>query len=135
MADRALRPESSEREVFDLDKDERWQARLAEARARREVALREKASSGAEPKRRLKPWEEAGQADAYDRVEPMLPAELEDKLDFSDRVKSLRHTIEACQILDDPPCQQRPVCSAAARAVNYIDFRTFTEIHQDIAPL
>lgn len=94
MADRALRPESSEREVFDLDKDERWQARLAEARARREVALREKASSGAEPKRRLKPWEEAGQADAYDRVEPMLPAELEDKLDFSDRVKSLRHTIE-----------------------------------------
>ena len=33
------------REIVELDKDERWQARLEEARARREIALREKAAN------------------------------------------------------------------------------------------
>ena len=33
------------KEVVELDKDERWQARLEEARARREIALREKAAN------------------------------------------------------------------------------------------
>jgi|GEM_PF-6686508 len=45
--------------VFELDKDERWQARLDEARARREVALREKAA-GIARKPRPKPWEIEG---------------------------------------------------------------------------
>ena len=55
MADRALRPEEPARDVFDLEKDDRWQARLAEARARRAIALREKANSQEATKRRLKP--------------------------------------------------------------------------------
>jgi hypothetical protein len=96
MADRALRPEEPARDVFDLEKDDRWQARLAEARARRAIALREKANSQEAPKRRLKPWEEAGQdrPEGYEPIEPLLKSEDDDKLDFSDRVRSLRETVE-----------------------------------------
>ena len=96
MADRAIRQENSERDVFDLEKDERWQARLAEARARRAIALREKANSEGPPKPRLKPWETAGQnePEVFEPVEPLLHPDTEDKLDFSDRVRTLRETVE-----------------------------------------
>ena len=96
MADRAIRQENSERDVFDLEKDERWQARLAEARARRAIALRDKANSEGPPKPRLKPWEEAGQSEpeVFEQIEPLLQPIAEDKLDFSDRVRTLRETME-----------------------------------------
>lgn len=96
MADRATRPEDSERHVFDLEKDERWQARLAEARVRREIALREKANSETPPKRRIKPWEEDGQGDLpdFEELEALLAPEEDDRLDFADRVKTLRKTVE-----------------------------------------
>lgn len=93
MADCALRPEASEKDVFELDKDERWQARLAEARVRRAIALREKANSETAPKVRRKPWEEGGESgeDIVEPIEPLLQPENEDRLDFSDRVENLRH--------------------------------------------
>lgn len=97
MADRALRPESPERGVVDLENDDRWQARLEEARARRAIALREKANSEHAPKRRKKPWEEDGDDEDFPIYEPIDPAfqeEDDDRLDFSDRVKSLRKTSE-----------------------------------------
>lgn len=97
MADRATRPEDSERHVFDLEKDERWQARLAEARVRREIALREKAHSETAPRRRVKPWEEDGQGDLpdFEELEALLAPEEDDRLDFADRVKTLRKTVES----------------------------------------
>lgn len=97
MADRATRPEDTERQVFDLEKDERWQARLAEARVRREIALREKANSETPPKRRMKPWEADGQGDLpdFEELEALLaPEDDGDRLDFADRVKSLRKSVE-----------------------------------------
>lgn len=94
MADRAAKSKDSSKEVFELDKDERWQARLAEARARREVALREKASSGASPRKRRKPWEEEGQGsfdeDVFEPIEPIIQPRDSDRPDFSDRLDSLK---------------------------------------------
>ncbi len=92
MADRATRKEDTERHVFDLEKDERWQARLAEARVRREIALREKANSETPPKPRIKPWEADGQGDLpdFEELEALLTPENDDRLDFADRVKTLR---------------------------------------------
>jgi hypothetical protein len=95
MVDRAVKPEDPNRDVFDLDQDERWQARLAEARARRAIALREKANLEDAPKRRPKPWELDGQEDDLaEPVEPVVEPEDDDRLDFSDRVKSLREKTE-----------------------------------------
>ena len=96
MADRAIRQENSERDVFDLERDERWQARLAEARARRAIALREKANSQEPPKPKLKPWEEAGQSEpaVFEEIEPLLQPDAEERLDFSDRVRTLRESVE-----------------------------------------
>lgn len=110
MAKRAVRPDDPEREIFELDKDERWQARLAEARARREVALREKANSGAVPKRRPKPWEEAGQGDVTPvvPVEPVFQPEPDPKPDFADRMKSLRKTIQQHGSNSRPSNEARP---------------------------
>ncbi len=95
MADRAVRQDVPEKGVFDLEKDERWQARLAEARARRAIALREKATSNEVPKRRHKPWEEEGQeaGEFFEPIEPLLQPEDDDRLDFSERVKSLREVV------------------------------------------
>ena len=97
MADRARQSEDTDRHVFDLEKDERWQARLAEARARREIALREKANGDAPPKPRIKPWEADGQGDLpdFEELEALLAPEEQERLDFADRVKTLRRTVEA----------------------------------------
>ena len=93
MADHAAKSEGSSKEVFELDKDERWQARLSEARARREVALREKAASGS-PRKRRKPWEEEGQGnfaeDVIEPIEPILQPRVGDRKDFSDRLDTLK---------------------------------------------
>jgi hypothetical protein len=94
MADSAMRKDNSTREVVDLSNDERWQARLAEARARREIALREKAPRNVPAEHKLKPWEIDGFSDEgqFEPVEPLLPAAP--KLDFSERVDAIRAALD-----------------------------------------
>jgi hypothetical protein len=99
--------------VFELDKDERWQARLDEARARREVALREKAA-GIARKPRPKPWEiEGSDVEEPKKIDPIIQERGDDKFDFADRLESIRENQtdepddlpgHAAQVLpDDPP--------------------------------
>ena len=104
MADRSAKPEGSEepRDIVELDKDDRWQARLAEARARREIALREKKASRT-PKRRRKPWEEEPGDDPDEVIiEPLIQDRPpgDDRLDFADRLEVIR---EAESDSDVPP--------------------------------
>ena len=84
------------REIVELDKDERWQSRLEEARARREIALREKASQP--PKKRKKPWEEDDEDDEF-TIEPIIQEKPLDEpdLDFADRLEVMREGAK-----DDP---------------------------------
>ncbi|MCV6594817.1 MAG: hypothetical protein OIF48_17840 [Silicimonas sp.] len=103
MADRKANtpgaPEAPE-EIVQLDNDDRWQARLDEARARREIALREKAAQPKKP--RLKPWEEEAPATApkpakKKKAKGTAPAEVqpiiqekpadEKALDLADRLE------------------------------------------------
>ena len=78
------------KQVFELDKDERWQARLEDARARREIALREKAG-GKPQKARPKPWEVEGAAyDAPKPIEPVIQDRGDEKIDFADRLETIR---------------------------------------------
>jgi len=78
------------KEVFELDKDERWQARLDEARARREVALREKAA-GKPQKPRPKPWEVDGSSvEKPPVIDPVMQERGDDKFDFADRLETIR---------------------------------------------
>lgn len=78
------------KEVFELDKDERWQARLDEARARREVALRDKAA-GVPQKPRPKPWEiEGAEIEAPPEIDPIIQERGDDKFDFADRLETIR---------------------------------------------
>ncbi|NNE79654.1 MAG: hypothetical protein HKN18_05205 [Silicimonas sp.] len=96
MADRAMKADGAgeSRDIVELDKDERWQARLAEARARREVALREKASKPKKPRR--KPWEEEpGQDPDSFTVEPIVQEPDPNRRDFADRFEALRETIKS----------------------------------------
>ena len=108
MADRSVAkpgedPEET-REIVELDKDERWQSRLEEARARREIALREKANQP--PKKRKKPWEEDSEDD-LPPIEPIIQAKPDDEpdLDFADRIEVMRETAkdEAPEIETAPP--------------------------------
>ena len=111
MADRAAKTEGSSKEVFELDKDERWQARLAEARARREVALREKAAAGS-PRKRRKPWEEEGQGsfdkDVFEPIEPILQPRDSDRKDFSDRLDTLKKPKDALAKSEAPVVESTP---------------------------
>ncbi len=104
------------KEVFELDKDERWQARLDEARARREVALREKAD-GQPQKPRPKPWEiEGADVDEPPVINPTIQERGEDKLDFADRLESIRgakdHISQEPAAVETPSEPVRPVQSA-----------------------
>jgi|GEM_PF-2187026 len=97
MADRATRPDDDPlRDIVDLNKDERWQARLEEARARREIALREKGLSGGTPVSKPKPWESELDDDPDDyAIEPLIPQKEpeEGRVDFADRVDAMREVI------------------------------------------
>ena len=88
MADRAYREDDPNKGVFDLENDERWQERLAEARKRREIALKKKAGLGHnQPK--PKPWEiEESRDEPKIVVQP--PSEGDKQRDFSDRFNSIR---------------------------------------------
>ena len=88
MADRAYREDNPNKGVFDLENDERWQERLAEARKRREIALKKKAGLGHnQPK--PKPWEiEESRDEPKIVVQP--PSEGDKQRDFSDRFNSIR---------------------------------------------
>ena len=87
MADRAFGPKKAEDEIFDLANDPRWQARLDEARARREQALQDKAPRANKP--RLKPWEEQDQVMAQPLVEPFREKDSEG-MDLADRLERLK---------------------------------------------
>lgn len=113
MAERAVRPKHPDRDIVELDKDERWQARLAEARARREVALREKAGAGEAPKRRAKPWEAEAQAAEPDLPDPITP-DAGPRPDFSDRMQALRRTIKRHGDNGGPPVADNVVESPVA---------------------
>ena len=106
MPDRAYRSDEKPADaVVDLDADDRWAARLAEARARREVALREKAAGKALPKRRPMPWEEEAEDDAPFKVQPLIVVEekTDDRVDFADRVDALREARDADKSASDAP--------------------------------
>ncbi len=104
------------KEVFELDKDERWQARLDEARARREVALREKAA-GKPQKPRPKPWEiEGASVEKPPKIDPIIQERGDDKFDFADRLETIREPKEkpaapksAPEVSEPPPAAARPV--------------------------
>ncbi len=114
MADRKAKtagiPKEPE-EVVELDKDERWQARLEEARARREIALREKAASG-KTKQRRKPWEEEPGDDADDfEIKPIIqdkPADEKD-VDLADRLEAARDARAARVEAVPPKAEPKPV--------------------------
>ena len=100
------------REVLELDKDERWQARLEEARARREIALREKAA-GKPPKKRLKPWEQEAAVPA-EPIEPIIQERDSDRVDFADRVDTIRQvTQKAAAKPEADPLPETPSDSEA----------------------
>ena len=96
MPERAANSDQSKDGVHDLDQDARWQARLDEARARREIALKEKAKGNQPTKRRVKPWEKESKYAPNDAVVVVEENDASDpdKKDFSDRVNSIRKAIK-----------------------------------------
>ena len=96
------------KEVFELDKDERWQARLDEARARREIALREKAA-GKPQKPRPKPWEiEGSTVEKPSEIEPIIQERGDDKFDFADRLETIREAKETARPPRPAPIKPAP---------------------------
>lgn len=94
MADRAVSDDNSPEGVVDLINDDRWQARLEEARARREIALREKGKDpSASPKRKIMPWEQDAAADAKPTIDPIIQVPDSDRVDFADRVDKVRENV------------------------------------------
>jgi hypothetical protein len=80
------------RDIVELDKDERWQVRIEEARARREIALREKAANP-KKKQRRKPWEDEPGDDPDDfEIAPIIQEKPADEkaLDFADRLENVK---------------------------------------------
>ena len=126
MADRnvAKPGEESEepREIVELDKDERWQSRLEEARARREIALREKANQP--QKKRKKPWEEDDEDDDF-TIEPIIQAKPDDEpeLDFADRLEVMREAPKEEPVEPDPePPRAKPKIKRAPTPPKVRDF-------------
>ena len=102
MADRAFRDDDPNKGVFDLENDERWQERLAEARKRREVALKKKAGLGHnQPK--PKPWE-IEESNNEPKIVVQPPSENDKQRDFSDRVDTMRKGAKSKN-----PAPERPI--------------------------
>ena len=100
------------REATSLHNDENWQARLEEARARREVALREKAAGKTAPKKRLKPWEVDGTV-GKKPIEPIIQEREDDRIDFADRVQTIREVSKQAESHTDPSLPRRGHNSSA----------------------
>lgn len=102
------------KEIFELDNDDRWQARLDEARARREIALREKAA-GKPQKPRPKPWEIEGAGVEKPRdIEPIIQERGDDKFDFADRLETIREAKpEDADVAAAPAPTPAPTSAAA----------------------
>ncbi|NNE87789.1 MAG: hypothetical protein HKN27_06900 [Silicimonas sp.] len=96
MADRAVSDDGSPESIVDLFDSDRWQARLEEARARREIALREKGKDPAEAqKRKLMPWEQdEATAPPGAKIKPIVQAPDTNRVDFADRVDVMRENIK-----------------------------------------
>lgn len=106
MVNRAVDDDSPEG-IVDLVNDDRWQARLEEARARREVALREKGKDpDAAPKRKPMPWEV--EANKTPTIDPVVQDPETDRVDFADRVDKVRETVTADE---KPPKEPRRAVS------------------------
>lgn len=92
MARRATEPGTGQNEVFELNNDARWQARLDEARARRAEALKKQGRVDRPQRTPRKPWE--------DEAETSVEAEqhqrpLDDTgLDFHDRMNALQKVLK-----------------------------------------
>ncbi len=110
MSERAIKNQESAHDVVRLDDDERWQKRLAEARARRAVALQEKANGDTKPSRVAKPWD-VEQVTLPTIVE--APRERDEngeiRKDFADRVAAIRASRSESGEVADPPKAEVPV--------------------------
>ncbi|MDJ1016651.1 MAG: hypothetical protein QNJ35_09090 [Paracoccaceae bacterium] len=109
MGNRAVHPEDSEEEVFDLSNDAHWQARLAEARARREIALKKKALEGIPAKNRVKPWEEEGAVVIDEEAFSKAPPRGRSGIDFFDRMDAIRKFNKTAKTDQEPEPETQPV--------------------------
>lgn len=110
MAKRAMEPESGSDEVFDLNNDARWQARLDEARARRAEALKKQGRDDKPRRAPRKPWEDETETSRA-AVEHQRPLD-DDGLDFHDRMNALHKVLketkpaaEEAKVFDTRPGQ------------------------------
>lgn len=123
MADRSAKtPDEpgNAQDIVELVKDDRWQTRLEEARARREIALAEKAAAPA--KKRLKPWEDDDgdgaetdvSASEKSAIDPVIQARPEDEsgLDFADRLDVMREAADGSEDAADQALQAAETNSA-----------------------
>lgn len=93
MAKRAVEPNTDENEVFELNNDARWQARLDEARGRRMAALKEKGLVDRPTRAPRKPWEEPVETAADLKIRQRS---LDDTgLDFHDRMNALHKVLKS----------------------------------------
>lgn len=128
------------KEIFELDNDDRWQARLDEARARREIALREKAAGKAQ-KPRPKPWEIEGAGVEKPRdIEPIIQERGDDKFDFADRLETIREpkpedTDDAAAPVPTPTPTPTPAAVSKPTAVPSPARPTVTEARPKHSPL
>ncbi len=88
MADKAAKSDKAAHAVVELQNDESWQERLADARARRAQTLKELGREDGEVRKPRKPWEEESAVDNQTTAEP--PVEPNNKFDFLDRVNVLK---------------------------------------------
>ena len=99
MADKAAKSDEAGRDVVDLQDNERWQERLADARARRAQTLKEAGRDDGTSRKPRKPWEEETAVDFQTAVE--APTERKNKFDFLDRVEVLKRVTGRETDLDD----------------------------------
>ncbi|MGI9388562.1 MAG: hypothetical protein ACR2O1_00770 [Boseongicola sp.] len=88
MAEKAAKSENVEPGVVNLQDDDRWQQRLAEARERRAQSLKEMGRDDKALRKPRKPWEE--EADGGHQSAAAAPAVFKKKYDFLDRVNTLK---------------------------------------------
>ena len=88
MAEKAAKSGDAEQSVVDLQSDERWQDRLAEARERRAQTLKEQGRDDGARRKPRKPWDEEVTPIAQRPAEPAAKPKRE--FDFLDRMDVLK---------------------------------------------